>query len=258
MELDPGGGDVRHRSVGAAIGAPVVPQVADESAVVDVGCPAAAAVLRVEGVLQLGQRLAGVLDPEVGDPRPAAEVTIAAEVRDQRIVGVQGELAGTLERGHELHPFVSESLQLAVAVELVAEEVAEDQQAGMQMRRDPGEPRLVELEEALVPGLLQESRRHAPVHVGPGAVVHGSAAGGPQDPRDHAGGRGLPVGRADHDRAAIEPGCETVDRVRGHAHEQATGQGGPSAAAAAAAQTPRGLGEAALGCEQGAHGAPAG
>ena len=34
----------------------------------------AAEVLGVEGVLQLGERLACVLDPEVGDARPAAEV----------------------------------------------------------------------------------------------------------------------------------------------------------------------------------------
>ena len=51
----------------AAVRAGVVAEVADEGALVGVGMAAAAAVLGVEGVLQLGQRLGGVLDPEVED-----------------------------------------------------------------------------------------------------------------------------------------------------------------------------------------------
>ena len=45
----------------------VVAEVADEGPLVRVGGPAAPAVLGVEGVLELRQRLARVLDPEVGD-----------------------------------------------------------------------------------------------------------------------------------------------------------------------------------------------
>ena len=52
---------------------------------------AAAAVLGVEGVLQLRQRLRVVLDAEVDDPLARALVGVAAEVGDQRVVGVEDE-----------------------------------------------------------------------------------------------------------------------------------------------------------------------
>jgi hypothetical protein len=56
-------------------------------------------------------------------------VTVAAQVGDQRIVGVQGEFARAGERGDELRPFVREPLELAIAIELVAEQVAQHEQA---------------------------------------------------------------------------------------------------------------------------------
>ena len=101
-------------------------------------------------VLQLGERLARVLDSEVRHSGPPAQLAIAAEVRDQRIVRVQGELAGSLERGHQLGPFVGETLELAVAIELIPEEVAENQEARPELRGHARQPGLVELEEPLV------------------------------------------------------------------------------------------------------------
>ena len=65
--------------------------MADEGALVGVGVAAAAAVLGVEGVLQLRQRLRGVLDPEVDDALARALLGVAAEVGDQRVVGVEDE-----------------------------------------------------------------------------------------------------------------------------------------------------------------------
>ena len=143
MQLDLGRGDVRGGAVGVAVGAGVVAEMADEGPLIGVGGAAAAAVLGVVGVLELGKRLARVLDPEVGDAGAPAKLAVAAEVGDQRVVGVEGELAGSLQRGDQLRPLVGEALQLAVAVELVAEEVAEDEQARARAggRRGAARPR---------------------------------------------------------------------------------------------------------------------
>ena len=65
--------------------------MADEGALVGVGVPAAAAVLGVEGVLELRQRLRGVVDAEVDDALARALLGVAAEVGDQRVVGVEDE-----------------------------------------------------------------------------------------------------------------------------------------------------------------------
>jgi hypothetical protein len=54
--------------------------VADESPLVDVGVAAAAAVFGVEGVLQLRQRLGGVLDAEVEDALAAPSALVSAGI----------------------------------------------------------------------------------------------------------------------------------------------------------------------------------
>src|SRR5215210_7204162 len=130
MQLDLGGGHVRRGAVGAAVGAAVMAEMSDEGAVIGVGVSATAAVLGVMGVLELRQRLARVLDAEVGDAGTAGQLSVAAEVGDQRIIGVQGELAGSAERADQIRPVIGQALELAVAVELVAEQIAEYEQAG--------------------------------------------------------------------------------------------------------------------------------
>ncbi len=241
--------------VGVAVGADVVAQVPDEGALVPIRRAAAPAVLCIVGVLELRERLGRVLDPEVGDARTPAQLAVTSEVRDQGVVGVEGELAGSLQLGHQDRPLVREPLQLAVAVELVAEEVAEHQQARMKAGRDAGEPGLVELEEALVAGLLEQGRGHAPVHVGARPVVDRPAPGRLQDPGDHARRGRLAVGRADDDRAAIEARGEALDRVRSHSHQHAPGQRRAAAAPAGTTEATDGPRDGALGGEQGAHGA---
>ena len=187
--------------------------MADEGALVGVGMPAAAAVLGVEGVLQLRQRLRGVLDPEVDDARARALIGVAAEVGDQRIVGVEDEGAAAGSRRHRLRPLVGQRLHLAVAVELVAEEVAEHDRRRLQLVDDPWQPGLVDLEQPLASMLLQQRRRHAPGHVRAGPVVDRVAAVGGEDGGDHPGRGRLAVGGADHRRAALEPGAEPGDRL---------------------------------------------
>ena len=79
----------RHLRLGAraaAVRAAVAAQMAEIDGVVDVRVPAVAAVLRVGGVLEGGEGLGIVVEAEVDDA-----VAAAAEVGDQRVVGVQDE-----------------------------------------------------------------------------------------------------------------------------------------------------------------------
>src|SRR4051795_6071369 len=91
--------------------------------------PTAAAVLRVERVLELGNRLPFVLDSEVHDAGPARELGISSQVGDQRIVGVQRELSGAGMEGDHGGPLVGQVLELAIAVELVAKQVSQRDEA---------------------------------------------------------------------------------------------------------------------------------
>ena len=77
----------------------------DEGPLVGVWRAAAAAVLGVEGVLELRQCLARIVDPEVGHAGAPGQIAVAAEVGDQRIVGVQREpgLAGRARSTSSAH-----------------------------------------------------------------------------------------------------------------------------------------------------------
>ena len=224
--------------------------MADEGPLVGVGAAAATAMLGVGGVLELGQGLARVLDAEIDDAVAARAVGVAAEVGDQRVVGVEDEAGAAGALGHQRRPIVGEGLDLPVAVELVAEEVAEDDQRGVELGRHLRQPGLVDLEEALAAALLEQRGRDAPGHVRPGPVVHRLAAHGGEDRGDHPGSRRLAVRGADHGRR-VEPGAEAGDRVGGEAQEHAPGQRRAAAAAAGPAgdaDRPRGR---SLGSEQG-------
>ena len=160
-------------------------------------------MLGVEGVLELGHRLGGILDPEERDPFAAAQVAVAAEVGDQGIVGVQDEAGRALARGDHLGPFVGEPLELAVAIELVAEEVAEHEQGGGELVDDLRQPRLVDLEQPLRRRCCSSSAVATPQAMfEPGAVVDRVPAGRVECGGEHPGGRRLAVRGADHGRAA--------------------------------------------------------
>ena len=62
---------------------------------------------------------------------------VAAEVGDQRVVGVEHQRARAGQLAHDLRPAVGDRLELAVAVELVAEQVAEQQRPRPQLRARP-------------------------------------------------------------------------------------------------------------------------
>ena len=225
----------------------------DERSLVDVWRAAAAAVLGVEGVLELRQGLARIVDPEVGHAWAAGQVAVAAEVGDQRVVGVQHEPGLAGQAGDQLRPLVGQMLELAVAVELVAEQVAEHDQARFQLRGDLGEPGLVDLEQALLARLLEQRRGHAPAHVRARTVVNRHAARSAQRRGQHSGGGRLAVGGADDHGAALQPRAESRDRIRRQAQQQAAGQRRAAAASAAAAQRPRCPRKRELGAEHPAH-----
>ena len=94
-------------------------------------------------MLHLGQCLGVVLQPEVDHSRAASP-----EVGDQRIVGVQHEPRAGRRAGNELGPAVGDQLELAVAVELITEEVGQQQQPRPQLGGNARKPGLVDLEQA--------------------------------------------------------------------------------------------------------------
>ena len=178
--------------------------------------PAAAdAVARVGRVLQRRPRVGGIVDAK----RDRAGA-VAAEIADLRIVPVDHEHRFLWQGRGRRPPVGGDVLELAVAVELVAEEVAEQHGARPHAARDLGERALVHLEQPqLGVALRQERGRHAGGEVRAGAVP-GQAALRFEDLGGHGGGRRLAVGGGDDRSAVRQPRCERVDRARIELPEQ--------------------------------------
>jgi hypothetical protein len=199
-------------------------------------------VLRVGSVLHAGQRLRVVLDPEVRHSLAAAP-----EVGHERVVGVQHEAGPAVEAGDELGPAVGQQLELPVAVELVAEQVRQQQEARLYLVGHARQPGLVHLEQAELAGLaagVEQRRGHAPRHVRAGAVVHHRAAGALEAGGDHRRGGRLAVrGRQEH-RAGLDLTRHPAQRPGREAQQQPARRGGAAAASTAAAGGPHETGEA--------------
>ncbi len=156
--------------------------------------------------------------------------TSAGEVADLGIVGVHDEL-GLREGCDSVPPAGGEELELAVAVELVAEEVPEQQRPRPDPPRDLRERRLVDLEQPELGTVgMEEGGGDPGDEIRAGAVVRDSEAW-LEDRRHHRGGRRLAVRRRDERRALLEPRREPVDRARVQLPEQLAGQGRTAAAA---------------------------
>ena len=157
----------------------------------------------------LGQRLGVVLHAEVGH---------AARGRGPRSA-TSGSSAFSTKRARpsrpldQLRPAVGEQLELAVAVELVAEQVGEQQQARVELARPrsaarPRRPRTAPAGPRPRPGVEQRGG-HSPGHVRAGAVVDHRAPGALEAGREHRGRGRLAVRGRDQHRALVE--------VAGHA-----------------------------------------
>jgi hypothetical protein len=94
-------------------------------------------------VLHLRHRHQRILDAEVGHSG-----TLPSEVGDQWVVGVQRQLRSSGQRRHHRRPAVGDRLELAVSIELVSKQVAEQDRPGVELGADPVEPELIDLEQA--------------------------------------------------------------------------------------------------------------
>jgi hypothetical protein len=127
-------------------------------------------------------------------------------VEDHRRRGVGGLQGAAPARRHRVH--------LAVAVQLVPEEVGEEEDAGPQSLHGLGQGRLVHLEDAEAAGsvaqpspqvgLSHESRGDAPHKVGAAAVRQGLQARRRGHARYHPGSGGLAVGAGDDEGAGAK------------------------------------------------------
>ncbi len=186
VQLDIGRVDVGGGAVRAAVRARVMAEMADERPLVAIGGAAAPAVLGVEGVLELRNRLRRILDPEERDPVATPQVTVASEVGDQGVVGVEDEAHRALALGDDARPLVGELLELAVSIELIAEEVPEQQQGGGELVDHLRQPCLVDLEQALGAALLEQRCGDSPGHVRAGPIVDRVAPGRVEGGCEHA------------------------------------------------------------------------
>ena len=157
------------------------------------------------------QRERVVLDPEVQRAR-----ALAAQIGDQRVIGVEHELA-RLQVGR---PAVGDRLELAVAVELVAEQVAKQDRARVQLRGERVEPQLVDLEQsklaldrAVRTSRAQERGGDPSGHVRALGVVHEREASVLEDAGSHRGGRRLAVRGRDQRAASTKASAELADRI---------------------------------------------
>ena len=180
-------------------------------------------------------------------------VAVAPEVADLRIVPVDDEHRFLRQGRGRRPPVGGDVLQLAVTVELISEEIAEQHGAGSYAARDLGQRTLVHLEEPqLGIALRQERRRHS------GGEVRARAVPGEpvlrlEDLGGHGGGRRLAVGGGDDRSAARQPGCERVDRARIELPEQLARQRRAAARACEARELPGGAGGEGFDCETGTH-----
>ena len=171
------------------------------------------------------------------------------EAGHQRVVTVEdraGLRRQCLDRG--LQP-AGHRVQLAKAVQLVAEDVGDQDHVRSYLRRHLPHRRLVDLEQkqlgvdpASQAGFPHGDRGHPLEQVGPGPVLGHADAGGLRESREHPAGRRLAVAAQDHRRARparrgdlpqherIYAPCDRTRKTRPAADVQQPGRGpGPLA-----------------------------
>src|SRR5204862_469532 len=143
VKLDRARRDVAREPRAPAAAAAPLAEVAHVGRRVQVGAAVDDAELRVGRVLQSGAGLRAVVDP-VGSERA---VVVARELAEERVVDV-GHEHRVAPRPERIPPAPGDELELAVAMELVAEEIAEKHSAWMHPPHDFRQRALVYLEEA--------------------------------------------------------------------------------------------------------------
>ena len=193
-------------------------------------------------MLQLGQGLRVVLDAEVEDA-----LALAAEVGDQRVVGVQDEARA----GRPARPPARPSGRPAARARRSGRAGRGTGWTGVEARLDRlghrGQPGLVDLEQAELAaarGARRAARWPRPSSCssrrGCAPRCGRRARGG----REHRRGRRLAVGGRDEHRAVVQLAGHAARARRGEAQQQPPGRGGAAAAAEAAAGGPQRAGRA--------------
>jgi hypothetical protein len=171
-------------------------------------------------VLELRRRPSRVVQAEND-----AVGSVAAEVAHLRVVAVDDERRASAEVRNGPAPALGDELELAVPVELVAEEVAQAERTRADSTGDVGKRGLVDLEQAQVrfPGREQrgsDSRNQVRTR----AVVsepHATL----DDLGDHRGRCRLAVGRRHEGRSLGEPRRQALDRLGSEERQHLSGNG---------------------------------
>ena len=186
----------------------------------------------------MGEALAR--DPRIVEAEAERRLAAPGDVRHERIVAVCNHPGALRQRPHALAPALGDQLELAVAVQLVAEEVPEQHRLRPDPPRDVGKRSLVHLEEAqLGVRVRQERRRDAGDEVRAGPVV-GQPEPFSEDLRDHSGGRRLPVRGRDEGRSEGQPAGEIPQRAGVDRRQDLAGQGRAAAPSRKLRKTPGG------------------
>ena len=179
-------------------------------------------------------------DARVVEPEAEGGLPSPRDVRHERVVAVRHDPRVVRERPDALAPALGDQLELAVAVELVAEEVAEQNRLRPDAPRDVGKRALVHLEEAQLGfGMRQERRGDARHEVRARAVVREPDPRA-EDLRDHSGRRRLPVRGRDERGSERKPACEVSQRSGIDRGQDLAGQGRAAAPSRKLRKTPGG------------------
>ena len=206
----------------------VLAEVADVGGGVHERTAAVRAVLGVGRVLERRPRVPMVVDAEGAH----AAGTALRDLAEQRVVGVRDECRfGQARQG--LAPALRDVLELAIAVELVAEEVGDEYRTRLHAPCHLGQRRLVHLEEAELRIRRREEGGGDPGDEVRARGVVGEPEARPQDLRRHRRRGRLAVRRADHGAAVLESSRQLPDGVGRHAQERLAGQARAAAPRAA-------------------------
>ena len=169
--------------------------------------------------------------PDVVEPEHGRPWMRARELAELWVVPIDDKRRPGAECSDGAAPALGDQLELAVAVELVAEEIAEAHDPRADARCDLRQRPLVDLEQPQLRAARRKQRRRDPRdQVGTGPVVR-EPKSGPQGLGGHRRGRRLAVRRGDESGALRQPGGQAVDRAGVELPEQLAGDGRPAAAA---------------------------
>ncbi len=138
-------------------------------------------------------------------------------------------------------------MDLAVAVELIAEDVGQQHHSGLQLADRGRQRRFVDFEQADVrprltveAGLFRHRADQASKQVRAGPIVEGSHLIPTQQVGDQARGRRLAVGAGNHHAAQRQAAHDVRERVRCDARDDVPRNDGPATETEAPTQTRRG------------------